>query len=207
MDRNTADDYERFWRDVAAGVGCGQIVLFTARHAGGIVGTAQLHLIGKPNQPHRAEIAKVLVHSRARRQGIGEALMRRAELAAREKGRDLLALDTDENGTARRLYNRLGWTEVGTIPRFALMPDVYFQKGIVLERIGEREAAATEYRNALRARANYTPASAALVQLYIDLGDLKAARTALAEGLKRDPKSKVLAEKKSALAKLEKETR
>ena len=123
MDRNTADDYERFWRDVAAGVACGQIVLFTARHAGGIVGTAQLHLIGKPNQPHRAEIAKVLVHSRARRQGIGEALMRRAELAAREKGRDLLVLDTDENGTARRLYNRLGWTEVGTIPRFALMPD------------------------------------------------------------------------------------
>lgn len=123
MNWNMAADYQRFWRDVAAGIASGQIVLFAARNAGGIVGTAQLHLIGKPNQPHRAEIAKVLVHSRARRQGIGEALMRRAEAVAREKGRDLLVLDTDENGTARRLYSRLGWTEIGTIPRYALMPD------------------------------------------------------------------------------------
>ncbi|CAM5773351.1 GNAT family N-acetyltransferase [Bosea minatitlanensis] len=123
MSWNGAADYERFWRDVAAGVASGQIVLFAARNAEGIVGTAQLHLAAKPNQPHRAEIAKVLVHSRARRQGVGEALMRRAETVAREKGRDLLVLDTDENGAARRLYNRLGWTELGTIPRFALMPD------------------------------------------------------------------------------------
>lgn len=123
MDWNTAADYERFWRDVMAGVASGQIILFATRNAEGIVGTAQLHLIGKPNQPHRAEIAKVLVHSSARRQGIGEALMRRAEATAREKGRDLLVLDTDEHGAARRLYNRLGWTELGTIPRFALMPD------------------------------------------------------------------------------------
>ena len=120
---NTAADYERFWRDVAAGVAGGQIILLAARNEQGIVGTAQLHLIGKSNQPHRAEIAKVLVHSRARRQGIGEALMQRAEAIAREKGRDLLVLDTDEHGAARRLYNRLGWTEAGTIPRYALMPD------------------------------------------------------------------------------------
>ncbi|MFJ5367702.1 GNAT family N-acetyltransferase [Bosea sp. CER48] len=123
MNWNTPADYERFWRDIAAGVGGGQVVLLAARNEDGIVGTAQLHLIGKPNQPHRAEIAKVLVHSRARRQGIGEALMQRAEAIAREMGRDLLVLDTDEHGAARRLYNRLGWTEVGTIPRFALMPD------------------------------------------------------------------------------------
>ncbi|MGO4171291.1 GNAT family N-acetyltransferase [Bosea sp. TAF32] len=122
MDWNTLADYERFWRDVAAGVASRQVTLFVARTAGGLVGTAQLHLIGKPNQPHRAEIAKVLVHSRARRQGIGEALMRHAEAAARDMGRNLLVLDTDEHGAARRLYNRLGWTEVGTIPRFALMP-------------------------------------------------------------------------------------
>jgi len=106
MNWNMAADYERFWRDVAAGVASGQIILLAAR-----------------NQPHRAEIAKVLVHSRARRQGIGEALMQRAEAIAREKGRDLLVLDTDEHGAARRLYNRLGWTEAGTIPRYALMPD------------------------------------------------------------------------------------
>ena len=123
MNWNTAADYERFWRDTAAGVASGQVILLIARTGDGIVGTAQLHLISKPNQPHRAEIAKVLVHSRARRLGIGEALMRRAEAIARENGRDLLVLDTDEHGAARRLYDRLGWTEVGTIPRFALMPD------------------------------------------------------------------------------------
>ncbi|WP_306227745.1 GNAT family N-acetyltransferase [Bosea beijingensis] len=123
MDWNTTADYERFWRDVATGVAGGQIVLLAARNEDGLVGTAQLHLIGKSNQPHRAEIAKVLVHSRARRQGIGEALMQRAETIAREKSRDLLVLDTDEHGAARRLYNRLGWTEAGTIPRYALMPD------------------------------------------------------------------------------------
>jgi ribosomal protein S18 acetylase RimI-like enzyme len=123
MNWNTAADYERFWRGVAAGVASGQVILLAARHEDGLVGTAQLHMIGKPNQPHRAEIAKVLVHSRARRQGIGEALMQRAEAIARDNGRDLLVLDTDEHSAARRLYNRLGWTEAGTIPRYALMPD------------------------------------------------------------------------------------
>ncbi|BCB17249.1 GNAT family N-acetyltransferase [Bosea sp. ANAM02] len=123
MSWNTAADYERFWRDVATGVADGRVILLAARTGDGIVGTAQLHLIGKTNQPHRADIAKVLVHSRARRQGIGEALMQRAETIAREKGRNLLVLDTDEHSAARRLYNRLGWTEAGTIPRYALMPD------------------------------------------------------------------------------------
>lgn len=120
---NTPDDFARFWSGVAEDVAAGQVLLFAARRDGRIVGTAQLHLIGKPNQPHRAEIAKVLVHSTARRQGIGEALMLAAETAARQAGRDLLVLDTDEAGAARRLYNRLGWTEAGTIPRYALMPD------------------------------------------------------------------------------------
>ena len=123
MNWNTPADYEGFWHDVAASIAGGHVILLAVRNAGSLVGTAQLHLIGKPNQPHRAEIAKVLVHSRARRQGIGEALMQRAEAIAREKGRDLLVLDTDEHGAARRLYNRLGWTEAGTIPRYALMPD------------------------------------------------------------------------------------
>jgi len=123
MDWNDAVDFERFWRGVASDVGAGRILLFVLRDESGIVGTAQLHPIGKPNQPHRAEIAKVLVHSRARRRGHGEALMRAAEAAALAAGRDLLVLDTDEAGAARRLYARLGWTEVGTIPRYALMPD------------------------------------------------------------------------------------
>lgn len=123
MDFNTSVDFERFWLGIAEQVRAGEVVLFVARSAEGIVGTAQLHPVGKPNQPHRAEIAKVLVHSRARRRGIGEALMRAAESAALAMGRDLLVLDTDELGAARRLYNRLGWTEIGTIPRYALMPD------------------------------------------------------------------------------------
>ncbi|WID94618.1 GNAT family N-acetyltransferase [Bosea vestrisii] len=123
MNWNTQDDFAGFWRGIAAEVAADRIVLFVARDESGIVGTAQLHPTAKPNQPHRAEIAKVLVHSRARRRGIGEALMRAAEAAALALGRDLLVLDTDEAGAARRLYNRLGWTEVGTIPRYALMPD------------------------------------------------------------------------------------
>lgn len=123
MHWNTRADYERFWEGVAADVEAGRTVLFAARRDGEIVGTAQLHLIGKPNQPHRAEIAKVLVHSTARRQGLGETLMGAAEAAARAAGRTLLVLDTDADSAARRLYRRLGWTEVGTIPRFALMPD------------------------------------------------------------------------------------
>lgn len=120
---NSTADFERFWRDVAAEVAAGRVLLFVARDQSGIVGTAQLHPVGKPNQPHRAEIAKVLVHSGARRRGVGEALMRAAEAAALALGRDLLVLDTDEAGAARRLYTRLGWTEAGTIPRYALMPD------------------------------------------------------------------------------------
>ena len=123
MEWNTSAEFETFWRGSAAEVAAGRILLFIARDESGIVGTAQLHPVGKPNQPHRAEIAKVLVHSRARRRGIGEALMCAAEAAALTLGRDLLVLDTDEAGAARRLYNRLGWTEVGTIPRYALMPD------------------------------------------------------------------------------------
>lgn len=123
MDWNTPADYAAFWSEVAAEVAAGRTILFVARDGGEIVGTAQLQLVGKPNQPHRAEIAKVLVHSSARRRGLGEALMQTAETAARQAKRDLLVLDTDENGAARRLYRRLGWTEVGTIPRYALMPD------------------------------------------------------------------------------------
>ncbi|MGE7468906.1 N-acetyltransferase family protein [Bosea sp. NPDC003192] len=123
MDWSTPAEFESFWRGIAGEVAAGRILLFVARDGSGIVGTAQLHPIGKPNQPHRAEVAKVLVHSQARRRGIGEALMRAAEAAALALGRDLLVLDTDEAGAARRLYNRLGWTELGTIPRYALMPD------------------------------------------------------------------------------------
>lgn len=136
MEWNTPADYAAFWTGVVAEVAAERTILFVARSEGDIVGTAQLQLVGKPNQPHRAEIAKVLVHSRARRQGLGEALMQAAEETARLAKRNLLVLDTDENGAARRLYARLGWTEVGTIPRYALMPDgrdcgsIFFYKSL-----------------------------------------------------------------------------
>ena len=76
-----------------------------------------------PNQPHRADISKLLVARRARRRGVAEALMAEAEVAARALGRTLLMLDTVEASDAERLYRRLGWTAYGVVPDFALLPD------------------------------------------------------------------------------------
>jgi GNAT superfamily N-acetyltransferase len=115
---------EAFWAGVAAGVARGERLLLIAEDAAGrLVGTVQLVLALPENQPHRAEVAKMLVHRRARRQGVGEALMRAAEDAARRHGRRLLVLDTEAGGAADRLYRRLGWVHLGTCPDFALMPD------------------------------------------------------------------------------------
>ncbi|MCU4181357.1 GNAT family N-acetyltransferase [Bosea sp. BH3] len=118
-----AAEYERFWEGVVAEVAAGRTVLFAASLAGRIVATTQIQLIGKPNQPHRAEIAKVLVHSQARRRGIASRLMQAAEAEALRRGRNLLVLDTDGASAAHALYTSLGFVEVGTIPRYALMPD------------------------------------------------------------------------------------
>lgn len=112
-----------FWRGVARGVESGERALLIAEGAGGICGTVQLILHLPENQPHRADLAKMLVHRRARRQGLGTALMKAAEAAARECGRTLLVLDAVTGGQAARLYERLGWVRVGDIPGYALMPD------------------------------------------------------------------------------------
>jgi GNAT superfamily N-acetyltransferase len=110
-----------FWRRVAEGAARGERVLLVAADALGILGTVQV-LLGQPeNQPHRADVAKMLVHRRARRQGAGAALMRAAEDAAHAAGKTLLVLDTAD-ATAARLYARLGWQAAGTIPRYALLP-------------------------------------------------------------------------------------
>jgi mannose-6-phosphate isomerase-like protein (cupin superfamily)/GNAT superfamily N-acetyltransferase len=111
-----------FWSSVASAVASGERALLVAEDSLGICGTAQLVLSLPQNQPHRADVSKVLVHRRARRQGLGAALMRAAEATARECGRDLLVLDTVTGGDAQRLYERLGWVRVGDVPRFALMP-------------------------------------------------------------------------------------
>lgn len=111
-----------FWRRVAADVTDGARVLLVAEDEGGICGTVQLILDLPENQPHRADIAKMLVHSRARRRGLGAALMRAAEAEAKGRGRTLLVLDAVTGGDGARLYERLGWLRVGDIPNFALMP-------------------------------------------------------------------------------------
>ena len=111
-----------FWRRVAQGVAAGERALLVAEDERGICGTVQLVLDLPENQPHRADLAKMLVHRRARRRGLGAALMRAAETTARECGRTLLVLDAVTGGDAARLYERLGWKKVGDIPGYALMP-------------------------------------------------------------------------------------
>jgi GNAT superfamily N-acetyltransferase len=110
-----------FWRGVADGVARGERALLVAEDAGGIAGTAQLILDQPENQPHRADLSKMLVHRRARRQGVGAALLRAAESVGRDCGKSLLVLDT-ASGEAERLYASLGWQRVGVIPGFALLP-------------------------------------------------------------------------------------
>jgi GNAT superfamily N-acetyltransferase len=104
-----------FWFHVTAGVSRGERALLVAEDAGGIVGSVQLILDQPENQPHRADLSKMLVHRRARRQGVGAALLRAAEGVARECGKSLLVLDT-ASGDAERLYAKLGWQRVGVIP-------------------------------------------------------------------------------------------
>ena len=118
----TAARAESFWRSVDASLARGERALLIAEDERGIVGTAQAVWATSENQPHRADIAKMLVHRRARRQGVGAALLAAAEDAARAAGRTLLVLDT-ASGAAERLYERGGWQRVGTIPKFALMLD------------------------------------------------------------------------------------
>lgn len=111
-----------FWRRAASEAAAGNRALLVAEDAQGILGTVQVVLDLPENQPHRADVSKMLVHRRARRRGVGEALMRAAESAAREHGRTTLVLDTASDD-ARRLYERLGWIKVGDIPAYALLPD------------------------------------------------------------------------------------
>jgi GNAT superfamily N-acetyltransferase len=112
-----------FFRKVAASVAAGDTVLLAARLDGKIVGTVQLGLDTPPNQPHRADVKKMLVHRAARNRGIGAALMARLEEEALRRGRWLLVLDTVPGENGHRVYQRAGWTESGIIPDYALFPD------------------------------------------------------------------------------------
>ena len=117
---------DAFWRSVAADVAVGARALIVAEDDAGICGTVHLVLDMPENQPHRAELVKMLVHRRARRRGLGAALMTAAEAMALDCGRTLLVLDAVTGDAGERLYTRLGWTRLGVIPRYALMPDGQF---------------------------------------------------------------------------------
>ncbi|MDX2039255.1 MAG: GNAT family N-acetyltransferase [Isosphaeraceae bacterium] len=112
-----------FWSRVASDLERGSRCLLAAEVAGAIVGTVQLVLDLPENQPHRADLVKMLVHRRARRMGVASALLRAIEEEAVALGRTLLVLDAVTDGPAALLYERAGWIRVGPIPRFALMPD------------------------------------------------------------------------------------
>lgn len=112
-----------FWGGVAAGVARGERVLLVAEDSEGrIVGTVQMITALPDNQPHRGDIAKMLVRRSARRRGIAQRLMAAIDDAAHDEGKTVLVLDTVTGGDAERLYERAGWQRVGVVPKYALMP-------------------------------------------------------------------------------------
>jgi GNAT superfamily N-acetyltransferase len=124
ISRSTAVD---FWRHVAKSVARDERILLIAEDASGeIVGTVQLITELPENQPHRADVAKMLVSRKARRQGIAQRLMAAVDDEARAAGKTVLVLDTVTGGDAERLYERAGWQRVGVVPDYALMPDGTF---------------------------------------------------------------------------------
>jgi GNAT superfamily N-acetyltransferase len=115
---------EAFWHSTSASVARGERLVLAAEDAAGtIVGTVQIILNQPENQPHRGDIAKMLVHRRVRRQGVGAALLAAAERSALSAGKTLLVLDTVTGGDAERLYARQGWQRCGQIPNYALWPN------------------------------------------------------------------------------------
>jgi GNAT superfamily N-acetyltransferase len=113
---------QAFWRGVATDVAAGNRALLVAEDHLGVVGTVQLVLTQPENQPHRADLSKMLVHRRGRRRGLGAALLEAAEQTARDCGKTLLVLDTNSGSDAERLYSRMGWVRVGEIPDFSVQP-------------------------------------------------------------------------------------
>ena len=118
------DDARAFWRNkIAPGLSSGTRRLLAAREGGHVVGTVQLSFDTMPNQRHRADVSKMMVHPEMRRSGIGRRLMVELERIAREERRTLLTLDTREEIGGEPLYRSLGYQVVGVIPRYARAPD------------------------------------------------------------------------------------
>jgi len=117
-------DAAAYWDGRLGDVEAGRSILVGSMAGNGsLTGIVVLDLAGQPNGQHRAEVTKLMVHSSARRQGLGARLLAEVEDVARERGRRLLVLDTVPGSDAERLYRRHGWIEVGVIPDFALLPD------------------------------------------------------------------------------------
>jgi GNAT superfamily N-acetyltransferase len=131
-------DALHYWRDVVSAVKAGQTLLIVAKRDGDILGTVQLGIGTMPNQPHRADLKKLLVHSKARGLGLARMLMQRAEEEATRHNRHILVLDTATGSPAEAIYIKLGWQRVGVIPQYALMPDgsycgsTFFYKSLAL---------------------------------------------------------------------------
>lgn len=115
----TAEEAREYWEGVAAAVKAGSRCLWVARDAGSIIGTVQLDLEQRANGDHRAELIKLMVHTRGRRRGLGRALMLAAQGEARRRGRRTLVLDTRQGDPSEALYRSLGWTFAGAIPQYA----------------------------------------------------------------------------------------
>ncbi len=132
----TLDEATAFWARAAAAQASDGRAVLAAEDDEGLFGVVQVIAAGMPNQPHRGDVAKMLVHRRGRRRGVAQALLAAAEDAGRDLGLTLLVLDTVTGGEAERLYARLGWERVGVIPNYALTPDgelcstTYFYKPI-----------------------------------------------------------------------------
>jgi len=112
-----------YWNRVFNEVERGDTALLVAEHRDEIVGTVQLGLSQMPNQPHRADLKKLLIHRKARGLGLARKLMEAAEEEARNKRKTLICLDTATGSPAEAIYTHLGWERVGVIPNYALYPD------------------------------------------------------------------------------------
>lgn len=123
MQPYTPADAEPYWRGVAEAVADDATLLFVAEVEGKIVGTVQVGAAQMPNQPHRGDLKKLLVHRSARGHGLARLLMERAEQEAARRGKTILVLDTATGSDAEAIYPRLGWERVGTIPDYALWPE------------------------------------------------------------------------------------
>ena len=133
------DEALGYWRAIQDDLARGKRVVLVATDSGGrLLGTVQLELAWKPNAPHRVELQKLLVFRDARSHGLGRSLMLAAEDAVRAMGRTLIVLDTETESLAHGLYLRLGYTESGAIPHFALMPDGSYTPTTILYKLLDR---------------------------------------------------------------------